>query len=1724
MNKQLVFVILIFVLGSSLIQFVEAREGAIPPTPAYKTIRVSSDNITASNSTAIGEIKCTGGISCIADWFNNLITISFGGATGTTIFVPDTLESLTNVTDNGCSLNQVRVAAANATWVCADQSGAGGGEANTASNIGAGVGVFQTKVGVDLVFHSLLAGSGITISDIGDELRINSTATGGNATVLTDLGDVDLIGPSSSQFLRYNGTYWVNTTVTVGNATNLDDLGDVVITSPAYQHVMIYNGSVWVNRAFSINNQTVQNDFQIVGINNQTGVITTNQFSVNNQTVSNDFQIVGINNVTGDITRNQFSVNTVTCSGQFVSAIDNATGDVICTTASGSGNATVLDELGDVQIQSPTANQFLRYNGTYWNNTSVTIGNASALNDLSDVAFDGTPLVNNILQYNGSQWTNKTAPSGSGSGGIIPASFIISVNGSNYQANNGTSGLIVYSDPSADTVIQNTINALSNGGLIFIKAGTYPLTTGITISNNNIQLHGEGKSTILTVAVGIDGITITANDIVINSLYINGANSGTGDNIFISSGNRITISNNYIDNGYHAIQKEGSTSSRDIKITNNQLVNASRFEGAIGLFQSGNTNTLDNVEISYNTILNPQFHGIQVYGNSAPMIQNVKIIGNIVDTPKHAGIFVSRVNNTLIEGNTVLNTPCEGLDAEGSNGVIFNANYISNSTCQSITAFPIGTVINTDIIVSNNIINQTTGSTANGIWMDTVNGLVISGNKIDTWDDGIQVLNNLSTVLIGNNVVNNTSGSGSYGIRVDLGVGKTADSVLIAGNVVRNYDNNIGIISGTVTNLIVQNNEVSAYNVAGITTSGSTITNKMVRNNLGFGDTNDTVTLDADQTITSRKIFTDNIELSRGADVPNSNITMWNNQIKWSNVKIYTDLLRQILITTEVQPPTSAGIAVFPSWNDILEGNNVRTFLDLANSNDTTNYEKLRSYTKGNAGFYIDAQSGGTGINRPLAIQLNGSSKITLNTNGTVSMGSDLNLNNSRITLLGTPTENTDAQRVNKFQLHDLTIGDCINGSQIEYQTSNSTWICGTDANSGGNATVLKDLGDVDYAGSAPLTNNVLQYNGTHWTNATIAGGGNVTNLNDAGDVVITSPLDDNFLRYNGVQWINEAVSFLTAAITSINGDTTAAQIIAAQSGNTTVTDAGATHTVGIGENIMLRNLQSQNFSKAINFTSGSKLSLTPNATFAGLGLGLLSADPTNRVAGDIWLTTNQIVYQSTIGRQTVVDLSLGQALSNKQLDTTNRINDNTDTTKRFNWLLSGMTTGTTLTLRSNQTTSQGLNFPNVNSSDIIAVLGLPQAFVNKTIIAGQNNLTDTGATLGDLLKHNGTQYVNFAKGTGSQQIRVNAGGTDLEYFTPSAGSGNATRLNELGDVALDADQAPETNDVLTFNGTHWTNGTSAAGASDRIFEGDSEVEVIDLGTGFVEVGVDGGMDYNFTGEYLNMTTNELNFKNNSKPATPSAGNIQIYAMNSTNNTGSSSPATLYAIDDLGFNHTLQDMPRPFFKKMGLVTPAVVAGADGLFGGTLLDGSETTAVDNTFGGHISTTTGVTIGNDAGIRTAGGLVWEGGYGIYLDAKIQLQGAGGYETFIGFNSDVGTGALAGINAFCNNDSCFGFGIKGDTHTTWQFVRNDGDSTTDFQDTGIANSTSTSVRLQMWSDPDNNSRWCGRINDSTIQCFTTEVPAPTTALGVITSIATTDITSDTFRYYYVYSESRK
>ncbi len=109
--------------------------------------------------------------------------------------------------------------------------GAGGGEANTASNIGGGSGIAFQKVGVDLQFKSLKAGSDLSITGGTGELSINLT---GSFARTSDTGNFITAGQTGQFYAATNPNNYITYAQVGGvqtlNVSGLQVSGNVVLT------------------------------------------------------------------------------------------------------------------------------------------------------------------------------------------------------------------------------------------------------------------------------------------------------------------------------------------------------------------------------------------------------------------------------------------------------------------------------------------------------------------------------------------------------------------------------------------------------------------------------------------------------------------------------------------------------------------------------------------------------------------------------------------------------------------------------------------------------------------------------------------------------------------------------------------------------------------------------------------------------------------------------------------------------------------------------------------------------------------------------------------------------------------------------------------------------------------------------------------------------------------------------------------------------------------------------------------------------------------------------------------------------------------------------------------------------------------------------------------------------------------------------------------------------
>jgi len=233
----------------------------------------------------------------------------------------------------------------------------------------------------------------------------------------------------------------------------------------------------------------------------------------------------------------------------------------------------------------------------------------------------------------------------------LPVSYIIWTDGTTVYALNGTSGLIDYSGTDATTVIQNAIDAITDG-TIFIKSGTYLINQSIHLKSD-INIIGENPATT---------ILQTNSDIsILNTIAGNGDHTGRYFNIQIS---RITV--------YKNVTGTDTNYSIDLEdccytIIDNVIIDG---DNTAVTSKSGIKFGKTVSDVWLNKILNSEFHAsrIRVDTTDTWIINNylncnsideaivvkassIKIMDNHIIGGTDSGIYLDTVSHVDILGN-----------------------------------------------------------------------------------------------------------------------------------------------------------------------------------------------------------------------------------------------------------------------------------------------------------------------------------------------------------------------------------------------------------------------------------------------------------------------------------------------------------------------------------------------------------------------------------------------------------------------------------------------------------------------------------------------------------------------------------------------------------------------------------------------------------------------------------------------------------------------------------------------------------------------------------------------------------------------------------------------------------------------------------------------------------------------------------------------------------------
>jgi len=408
-------------------------------------------------------------------------------------------------------------------------------------------------------------------------------------------------------------------------------------------------------------------------------------------------------------------------------------------------------------------------------------------------------------------------------------------------------------------------------------------------------------------------------------------------------------------------------------------------------------------------------------------------------------------------------------------------------------------------------------------------------------------------------------------------------------------------------------------------------------------------------------------------------------------------------------------------------------------------------------------------------------------TGETIASATSITPTNSTIILSGSTNVSTIAQ-----------------GNSAEYDllyvfTSGSVTLVNTSSPSSAGDIKLLANANKDLSTTVPT---ILIRKGTAWYEY---GGGITNSLNDIGDVVITSVANEDVLAYDSTtsKWINQsadetgrvtASSTTTFTNKTIDQDGTGNSITnianasikaSAAIDATKIADGSVTSAEFQYINTLSSNAQTQLDAKSPSAGSSSIVTVgaldsgSITSGFGNINIGSSTFTTTGAVAtgaitagGTITGNLTGNVTGNTSGSS---GSTTGNAATATALATARTIGGTSfDGTANIAVALSDTTTALATARNIGGVSFDGtanINLPGVNAAGNQNTTGTA-AGLSATLAVASGGTNLTSYTAGDILYATGsTTLSKLAKGTASQQIRMNSGATAPEWFTPTGGS-----------------------------------------------------------------------------------------------------------------------------------------------------------------------------------------------------------------------------------------------------------------------------------------------------------------------------------------------------------------
>jgi parallel beta-helix repeat protein len=337
-------------------------------------------------------------------------------------------------------------------------------------------------------------------------------------------------------------------------------------------------------------------------------------------------------------------------------------------------------------------------------------------------------------------------------------------------------------DKNAFDTIEEGINAVSDGGTVYVNEGTYtttsppgsdfiidkPLTleatgsiintivncggnlghgfkitvSSVTINGFTIKKNDLGSSDAAIYVYNIDGCTITNNKIGWNTIGIFIEDSSNvviqnneilynEDGIYLKNSNDITIGGDQIGNDIHDNKEDGIylDNSNSNTIYENDIYDNDNGPSSPGNgihLYSSQQNYIE-LNIIYNSVNGHQEYGIILEFADNNFIQNV----NDIDDQEEHGIFIYQSDSILIKNNDVSNNDVNGIFVSISNGNTISGNTLADNGENGIRIFYCSFHTLTDNIISNN--------DEHGILLDMSTNIILTSNQMTNC--GIMIMN-----------------------------------------------------------------------------------------------------------------------------------------------------------------------------------------------------------------------------------------------------------------------------------------------------------------------------------------------------------------------------------------------------------------------------------------------------------------------------------------------------------------------------------------------------------------------------------------------------------------------------------------------------------------------------------------------------------------------------------------------------------------------------------------------------------------------------------------------------------------------------------------------------------------------------------------------------------------------------------------------------------------------